>query len=107
MSGIQSFKYKRRKITVVFWNNNVWFKAKEIREILGYKESLTRFTGLLWDEENKLFKPKANLITEKGLYVLTYHKGLKPKAREKAQELYDFVQEEVMPVFEAYIRSWL
>ena len=41
MSGIQTFKYKRRKITVIFWNATVWFKGRELYDILGYKEGMS------------------------------------------------------------------
>ena len=107
MSGIQTFKYKRRKMTVIFWNCRVWFKGKEIYEILGYKGGMTRFMTLLLDDNMTYSKSNVNLISELGLSTFTYHKGLKPKMREKANELYDWVQKEVMPVFDEYIRSWL
>ena len=109
MSGIQTFKYKRRKITVIFWNATVWFKAKDLYDILGYKEGMSRFMTLLFGDNMKMEKPKVtvNLISELGLYTFTYHKGLKPRHREKAQELYDWVQKEIMPVFDDYIKSWL
>ncbi len=106
MSGIQTFKYKRKNLTVIFWYSKVWFDAKEIRNILGYKKDLHRFRGLLREEE-RFFRLGVQLISENGLYILTYHKCLTPKQREKAQELFDFVQAEIMPVFNEYIRSWL
>lgn len=110
MKSIQSFKYKRKKLTVIFWNLKVWFNAIEILRILGYKDNITRFMGLLFgpNKDNlKFTTSKVKLISEDGLYVLTYYEGLKPKEREKANELYDYVQEEVMPAFNSYLRSWL
>lgn len=106
MSGIQTFKYKRKKITVIFWNVKVWFNAKELYDILGYKKEFNRFMGLL-RKENIFSKSRITLISENGLYIFTYHKALKPKQREKAQELFDWFEKEIKPVFDKYIKSWL
>lgn len=117
ISGIQTFKYRRRRITVIFWNGKIWFNAYEIYEILGYKGSLIKLMHLV-DAKDRFTKsngrtsegelrPSIRLISENGLYVYTYHKVLKPKQREKAQELFDFVQAEIVPIFDEYIRSWL
>ena len=107
MSGIQTFKYKHRKITVIFWNATVWFRGRELYDILGYKEGMSRFMTILSGDDMKFSESNVNLISELGLYTFTYHKGLKPKQREKAQALYDWFEEEVKPVFDEYIKSWL
>jgi len=112
MGSIQSFKYKRKDLTVIFWNCHVWFKAKEIFEILGYKrykryrENFSRFLSLVHFVNVISYRPRVKLISENALYILTYHKASPEKTREKAKDLYEFVQEKVMPVFDEYIKSW-
>ena len=34
MSSIQTFRYKRKKLTVIFWDSKIWFELKEICFIL-------------------------------------------------------------------------
>ena len=106
MSSIQTFKYKRKKLTVIFWNVNVWFDLKEIAAILGYKKSLLDLFFLA-EEKERFSNLSVRLISIDGLYRYTYYKVLKPKQREKAQELYNYVEKEVMPVFNEYIKSWI
>ena len=112
MSGIQTFKYKRQKITVIFWNTKVWFYAREICQIVkcSKKDDMHRLFCILAEympEEDKLRKLRIRLFSASGLQYLVKRVTMKPQRKEKLKEFCEWVEQEVMPVFDEYLRSWL
>lgn len=112
MSGIQTFKYKRKKLTVIFGNNKVWFKLKEICEIIkcSKKDEMHRLSFIITDympDEDKQLETRTKLVSASGLQYLVERVTMKPQRKEKLKDFYDWFEKEVKPVFDEYIKSWL
>lgn len=112
MSGIQTLKYKRKKITVIFWNNKIWFRLNEICEIIkcSKKDETHMLSFIITDympDEDKQLDTRPKLVSASGLQYLVERVTMKPQRKEKLKDFYDWIEEEVMPVFTEYIRSWL
>jgi len=112
MSGIQTFKYKRKKLIVIFWNNKVWFKLKEISVLIkcSQKDDIYRLSRTLTEympEEDKHLETRTKLVSASGLQYLVERVTMKPQRKAKLKDFYDWIEKEVKPVFDEYIKSWL
>lgn len=112
MSSIQTFRYKRKKLTVIFWDSKIWFELKEICFLLKTRKD-DGIYKLSFDipeymaDEDKRLKNKPKLISASGLEYLIRRVTMSPQRREKLEDLYDWICAEVMPAFDSYLRSWL
>ena len=93
MNSIQSFRYKRKRITVIFCNNKVWFKLGEISQLLksSKKETIHKLSCEITDymlDEDKLSKSMCHLVSASGLqYLIDENVRMKPQRKEKLEDL--------------------
>ena len=90
MSGIQTLKYKRKKITVIFWNNKVWFKLKEICEIIkcSKKDETHMLSFIITDympDEDKQLDTRPKLVSASGLQYLVERVNNEASAERKIE----------------------
>ena len=108
MSDLTTFSFDTFELNVIEYNNKPYFKAKEICDILGYKNNRQALSDNVKDKYKiKLgdfegshfhglpgFQPATILISEPGLYSLIMKSNLKLKIVEDFQ---DWVLEIVLP----------
>ena len=98
-SSIQLFNYGGNKIRTVIQNNEVWFVAKDVCDVLGLKNSRKAVNELYDNEKNTVTisdgnrgNPNTTIINEPGLYKLIF------KSRKaEAKKFQDWIFYEVLP----------
>ena len=97
-SSIQLFNYGGNKIRTVIQNNEVWFVAKDVCDVLGLKNS-RKAVNELYDNEKGVTnsytpggKQGMTIINEPGLYKLIFK-----SRKDEAKNFQDWVFYEVLP----------
>ena len=99
-NGIQLFNYGENPIRIIKKDNEFWFVAKDLGEILGLTNIRVEFSRLDEDErgEYQIVTPSnggysnVNIVSESGLYKLTFRSN-KPEAKKFTR----WVTSEVLP----------
>ncbi|MBQ3626981.1 MAG: Bro-N domain-containing protein [Synergistaceae bacterium] len=98
-NAIQEFNFNARQVRVVMKDNEPWFVAKDVCEILGYVNSRKALGDHLDEDEKGVTKcdtlggaQEMNIINESGLYTLIIRSN-KPEAKKFRK----WVTSEVLP----------
>lgn len=100
MSNIMPFQFESKEVrAITHEDGSVWFIAKDVCEVLELANTTKAIEGLDEDERNTLTlsegnrgNPNVNIISESGLYKLTFRSN-KPEAKR----LTKWVTSEVLP----------
>ncbi len=82
-NNIQVFNYEANEIRTVQHDNDVWFVAKDVCDVLGLTNPTVAINSLDDDERSKFFlgrQGETNIINESGLYTLILRSN-KPNAK--------------------------
>ncbi|HAO61572.1 MAG TPA: phage antirepressor [Erysipelotrichaceae bacterium] len=95
MQQLEIFKYQEKNIRTVLINNEPWFVAKDVCNVLGIK-NITQAMSRLDSDERSMSnigrQGNANIVNESGLYAIILRSD-----KEEAKEFRKWVTSEVLP----------